>query len=309
MLVVFPGQGSQKIGMGADAYENFAAAREVFAEVDDAISFRLSDLIFNGTENELKQTQNAQPAIMAVSIAYLRVLQKEFGLDPIEQASYLAGHSLGEYSALCAAGVLTLAETAKILRIRGQAMADACPSGGAMAAIIGLDIPEIEKIIAAVNSKKAVVQIANENSPKQTIISGHLEAVEAVMGKAQRAGAKRALKLEVSGPFHSVLMEKAVHPIKKALEALEFKESKRPIIVNVSAKAEKSGFPQLLIDQLTSKVRWTETIQFARHNGVSTCIEIGPSRVLTGLVKQIDSSIETINLNSCDTLSAFAKAH
>lgn len=303
MLVVFPGQGSQKIGMGADIYEKFSCAKEVFQEVDDAISYKLSDLIFNGTEDELKLTQNAQPAIMTVSMAFVRVLSAEFGVDVTEKASFFAGHSLGEYSALCAAGVISLTDAAKILRVRGKAMAEACPNGGAMAAIIGLSMDDVEKIVNEINSDSSFVQIGNDNSPRQIIISGHENAIEQAMTAAQNIGAKRALKLEVSGPFHSTLMEKAVEPLREILNSVEFKTPSKPIITNVTAKAETEGFKDILIKQLTSRVRWTETIQFAKNNGVNKCVEIGPGRVLTGLVKQIEGDMETINVNSVDSLT------
>lgn len=303
MLVVFPGQGSQKIGMGADIYEKFSCAKEVFQEVDDAISYKLSDLIFNGTEDELKLTQNAQPAIMTVSMAFVRVLSAEFGVDVTEKASFFAGHSLGEYSALCAAGVISLTDAAKILRVRGKAMAEACPNGGAMAAIIGLSMDDVEKIVNEINSDSSFVQIGNDNSPRQLIISGHENAIEQAMTAAQNVGAKRALKLEVSGPFHSMLMEKAVEPLQEILNSVEFKTPSKPIITNVTAKAETEGFKDILIKQLTSRVRWTETIQFAKNNGVNKCVEIGPGRVLTGLVKQIEGDMETINVNSVDSLT------
>lgn len=302
MLVVFPGQGAQKIGMGADIYEKFASAREVFHEVDDAISYKLSDLIFNGTEKELKLTQNAQPAIMAVSIALARVLEKEFGFNLVAKAKFFAGHSLGEYSALCAAGVITLAETAKILRVRGKTMSEACPSQGAMAAIIGLDILTVEKLVNELSSDEYTLQIGNDNSPKQTIISGHTEAIEKAIEKAKEMGARRALKLEVSGPFHSVLMKKAIEPLRKVLDSANFNTPSRPIISNVTAKAENGNFKELLIKQLTSRVRWTETIQFAKQESVTKCIEIGPGRVLTGLVKQIADDMETANVNSVESL-------
>lgn len=310
MLIVFPGQGSQKVGMGADIYENFVCAREVFKEVDDAISFNLSDLIFNGSEDELKLTQNAQPAIMTVSIAFLRVLVCEFGFNLTKSARFFAGHSLGEYTALCAAGVLSLSDTASILQIRGKAMADACPNGGAMAAIIGLDLENIKEIIASVTQRVVqsglVLQIANENSPRQTIISGHTEAIEYAIEAAKEAGAKRALMLEVSGPFHSALMQSAEESLKKKFETVRFFTPSCPIITNVTAKPETNGFKELLLRQLTSPVRWTATVQWAKNEGeVSTALEIGPGKVLAGLIKQIDSGIIVNNVNSLESLSTY----
>lgn len=302
MLIAFPGQGSQKVGMGADLYERFPCARDAFHEVDDAISYKLSNLMFNGTEEELKLTENAQPAIMAVSVAIVRVLKEEFGIDIAEKAKFFAGHSLGEYSALCAAGVTSLAETARILRVRGKAMAEAHPKGGAMAAIIGLDIDAVERLVESASVPGEVLQIGNDNAPKQIVISGHSEAVERAIEKAKEAGARRALKLNVSGPFHCALMEKAVAPLREALESTNFKSPSKPIISNVTAKAEKGNFKELLLKQLTSRVRWTETILFAKQNSALKCVEIGAGHVLTGLVKQIADDIETINLNSADSL-------
>lgn len=303
-LIVFPGQGSQKIGMGADIYESFSCAREVFREVDDAVSFKLSELIFNGSEEELKLTKNAQPAIMAVSMAFVRVLENEFGFQMVREASILAGHSLGEYTALCASGVLSLSDTAGILRLRGQAMADACPTMGAMAAIIGLDVEKVRELVKSLSKPGSVVQVANENSPLQTIVSGHKDAVERVMNAAKLVEAKRVLKLEVSGPFHSTLMEAAAEPLRKKLAGVHFGFPRIPVIANVTAQAENGGFRELLEKQLTSPVRWTETIRWARDYGkIQKVLEIGPGRVLTGLVKQIDNNLETANVNSKESLA------
>lgn len=312
MLVVFPGQGSQKIGMGADVYENFACAREVFEEVDDAISFKLSQIILEGTDDELKMTQNAQPAIMAVSMAFVKVLQCEFGFDLARNARFFAGHSLGEYTALCSAGVLSLSDSARILRVRGTAMAAACPTGGAMAAIVGLDIEEVRKLVRSVAEQHKedglILQVANENSPRQTIISGHEKAIEQAMEASKEAGAKRALKLEVSGPFHSSLMTAAEQPLQKQLKEVHWGAPSRAIITNVTAKGEEDDFENLLIRQLTSPVRWTETIRWAKaEGGISKVLEIGPGRVLTGLIKQIDSDIVTENINSLESLELFRK--
>lgn len=301
MLFVFPGQGSQKVGMGADFHEDYACARDVFHEVDDAISFKLSNLIFNGPEEELKLTQNAQPAIMAVSMAFVRVIEREFSFSLAEHACFFAGHSLGEYSALCAAGVLSLSETASILRLRGRAMADACPSGGAMAAIIGLDISVVREITEKLShSGGSIVQTANENSPQQTVISGHKDAVEKAMEEAKNAGARRVQELDVSGPFHSILMEPAVEPLREKLSSVNFGRPSKPIISNVTAKAETENFQSLLLQQLTSPVLWTDIVKYAKENGVSGVVEIGPGKVLTGLVKRIDPDLKVFNVNSVE---------
>ena len=302
MLIVFPGQGSQKIGMGKDIFDNFAAAREVFNEVDDAIDFKLSDLIFNGDPEELKATQNTQPALMTVSMALVRVLAAEFGFD-VNQAKYLAGHSLGEYTALCASGVLSLRDTAKILRIRGSAMASAFPEGGAMAAILGLDPEVVQEIVEGISTEENSVQIANDNSVGQIVISGHQDAVTQAMAKAVEKGARRALPLQVSGPFHSKLMQPAVEKLQEVLECVEFCEPKTSIISNVTAKAETSNFKDLLLKQVTGQVRWREGVLFAEQQGVTHCIEIGEGAVLTGLVKRIASGMKLHNINSMDSLS------
>jgi len=301
MLFMFPGQGSQKIGMGKDLFDKFETARDVFNEVDDTISFKLSELMFSGDADELQQTQNAQPAIMTVSLAFVRVMEKDFGIDLSKLAKYFAGHSLGEYSALCAAKVLSLADTARILRTRGEAMAKAYPTGGAMAAIIGLSIEKIEEIISTVND----VQIANDNSVGQVVISGSEDAVKTAMQSLKENGAKLVVPLSVSGAFHSKFMKPAEDPVKEILDATAFNNPTAPIIANVTAKAEGNNFKQLLIDQLTNRVRWRETIVFAHDNGVENFVEIGNGNVLTGLVKRTVKDVKMININSIESIENF----
>ncbi len=301
MIFVFPGQGSQRIGMGKDIFDNFSSARDVFHEVDDAISFNLSKLVFDGTEEDLKKTENTQPALMMVSIAFVETMKKEFGVD-FSKVKFFAGHSLGEYTALCAAGSISLRDTAKILRIRGKAMSSACPKGGAMAAILGLDVDQVEKIVEEACFESAKVQIANDNSIGQIVVSGHEEAVKKAIEIASGYGAKRAVMLPVSGPFHSELMQPAVKVLEEFLSDIEFKSPSNPIIANVSAKAEKEGFKDLLLKQITGRVRWRESIMYAESNGVSKCIEIGSGKVLTGLVKRISPSMQLININSIESL-------
>ncbi len=303
MIIVFPGQGSQQIGMGKDIYDNFSEAKEVFNEVDDSINFQLSKLIFEGTDEDLKLTKNTQPALMAVSIAFLKVLEKEFDFSITKQAKYLAGHSLGEYTALCASGVLSLRDTAKILRVRGEAMASAYPKGGAMAAILGLDINTIEKIINQISNDKFLVQIANDNSIGQVVISGHQEAVKSAMNKALEVKARNAILLQVSGPFHSKLMQPAIEKLEGALNDANFNNASVPIITNISAKAETQGFQCLLIKQLTGRVRWRESILFAEQQGITKCVEVGAGKVLTGLVKRTSPNIKLYNINSLESLS------
>ncbi len=302
MIFVFPGQGSQKIGMGKDIYDSFSSAKDVFHEVDDAISFHLSKLIFEGTEDELRRTENTQPALMTVSMAFVEVMKKEFGVDISEKAKYFAGHSLGEYTALCAADTLSLRDTARILRVRGKAMAEACPTGGAMAAILGLNINQVEEIVNKASSDVAKVQIANDNSIGQIVISGHEEAVKKAAEIAQSCGSKRAVILPVSGPFHSELMLPAVKFLKEVLADVEFNSPSRPIIANITAKAETENFQELLLKQITGRVRWVESIKYAESQGVSKCIEVGAGRVLTGLVKRISPNMQLINVNSLESL-------
>ncbi|MDR0968282.1 MAG: ACP S-malonyltransferase [Holosporaceae bacterium] len=306
MLFMFPGQGSQKIGMGKDVYDAFESAGDVFREVDDAISFKLSDLIFNGSEDDLKSTENAQPALMAVSMAFVRVLEKEFGVNIAEKARFFAGHSLGEYTALCASRAISLSDAAKILRLRGAAMARACPIGGAMAAIIGLDIETVEQIVGECASDKEVLQISNDNSVGQVVISGHENAVKKAAEKASSREAKMTTFLEVSGPFHCKLMEKAVDEVSEILEKTEFRRTTKPIISNVTAKAETDGFKELLKRQIVERVRWRESVLFAESQGVSKCVEIGSGKVLAGLVKRTSRAMETINVNSVESLESGA---
>jgi [acyl-carrier-protein] S-malonyltransferase len=305
---MFPGQGSQKIGMGKDLYDNFPSARAVFQEIDDALGANLSRLIFCGSEEELKSTENAQPALMAVSVAGFHALKNDFLPEILDKTKFLAGHSLGEYTALCIGGVLSITDTARLLRIRGRAMAAACPQSGAMAAILGIDIDALELILEAENSNESIVQVANDNCTGQIVISGHRSAVEMVMKKSLKAGAKKAVLLEVSGPFHSKLMEPALEPIQSAMDSIKFHDTARPIISNVSARAEQDNFKDLLLQQLTSRIRWKECIEFAAKNGVAMAVEIGSGKVLTGLAKRIAAHIESHNVNSVESLEKFAES-
>lgn len=301
MLFMFPGQGSQKIGMGKKLYENFATARKVFEEADDSLSFKLSKLMFDGNEEELRLTKNAQPAIMTVSMAYVNVLRHEFSIN-FSKAKYFAGHSLGEYTALCAAGVLSLAQTCRILGARGLAMEKAYPHGGAMAAILGLSIEELEQVVSL--SKN--VQIANDNSIGQAVISGIKEDVEKAMEMAKERGAKRAILLTVSGPFHSKFMAPAEEALRKSMEGIVFAQPSAPIISNVTAKAETSDFERLLIQQLTNRVRWRESLIYAHENNVNTFVEIGEGNVLSGLVKRTLTDVDIVTVNNIESLESFA---
>ncbi|MEL7486228.1 MAG: ACP S-malonyltransferase [Pseudomonadota bacterium] len=304
---VFPGQGSQFVGMGADLAAAFPAAREVFEEVDDALERKLSKIMAEGPIEELTQTANAQPALMAHSIAVLRVLEKEAGLD-IENAMFVAGHSLGEYSALCAAGASTLAETARLLKVRGEAMqAAAEATEGAMAALIGVDVEGAEAAIAAL-SGGGVCQIANDNAPGQIVISGEKAAVEAVAAGAKAHGAKMAKLLPVSGAFHSPLMAPAAGAMAIALDNAEIVGPKTRLVANVTAAvvATPADIKARLAEQVTGRVRWTESVRFMADEGCDQFVELGAGKVLSGLVRRIAKDASVANIGAPDDLDAFA---
>ena len=288
---LFPGQGAQAIGMGKDLAENFLVSKNVFEEVNDALGQDLSGLIWDGDIETLTLTENAQPALMATSIAAIKALEAE-GIK-FDQASYIAGHSLGEYSALCAAGSLSLTDTAKLLRIRGKAMQDAVPFGlGAMAAILGLDFETVSQI-TNLSSDDQICQAANDNDPGQVVISGHKNAVEQTIELAKDAGAKRAVLLPVSAPFHCSLMQPAADIMAKALIDIKLKDPIVPLVANVRANEQNNGdiIKDLLIEQVTGSVRWRESIEFMSSKGVSEVFEIGAGKALSGMVRRIDREI------------------
>jgi [acyl-carrier-protein] S-malonyltransferase len=295
----FPGQGSQAVGMGKELADTFPEARAVFQEVDDALDQKLSGIMFEGPEETLTLTANAQPALMAVSIAVMRVLEAR-GLSLKDKVSYVAGHSLGEYSALCAAGTFSLADTARLLRIRGNAMQSAVPVGeGAMAAIIGLEQADVEAICQEA-SKGGSCQIANDNGGGQLVISGSKPAVEVAARLATDKGAKRALMLSVSAPFHSALMAPAADAMREALAAVAAKAPVVPLIANVRAApvSDPQEIVRLLVEQVTGQVRWRETVEWFGANGVTTLYEVGSGKVLTGLARRIDKSVTGIAINT-----------
>ncbi len=294
----FPGQGSQAVGMGKDLADNFAEARAVFEEVDEALGQKLSDIMWNGPEETLTLTANAQPALMAVSMAVIRVLEAK-GLDLKSKVAYVAGHSLGEYSALCAAGTFSIADTARLLRIRGNAMQAAVPVGeGAMAAIIGLEHGDVQAICAEA-SAIGPCQIANDNGGGQLVISGGKAAVEKAGALATEKGAKRAIMLPVSAPFHSALMGPAADAMREALSKVEKKDPIVPLIANVRAApvTSASEIADLLVEQVTGQVRWRETVEWFGANGVTTLYEVGAGKVLTGLARRIDKNINGVAVN------------
>lgn len=307
--LLFPGQGSQLVGMGKELAENFAVARAVFDEVDNALSEDLSEIIFSGPQDLLTLTENAQPAIMATSLAALRVLQSEFGFDIKSQAAFAAGHSLGEYSALCAVGVLDLAETARLLRVRGLAMQRCVHDGkGAMAALIGVDYDMVENIVNEAAGDE-VCAIANDNAPGQVVISGARMAVERAIIIARDKGARRAIMLEVSAPFHCALMAPATGVMAEALSAAQFNKPLIPVVTNVTAKPENDPLVlrDLLVDQITGMVRWRESMEYLAGQGVIRVLEIGEGKVLSGLMKRIAPEVETMNIGTIADLEAFAK--
>jgi [acyl-carrier-protein] S-malonyltransferase len=305
----FPGQGSQALGMGKDLADAFPEAAAVFAEVDDALGDKLSDIMWNGPEETLTLTANAQPALMAVSIAAIRVLEAK-GLDLKSKVAYVAGHSLGEYSALCAAGTFSLADTARLLRIRGNAMQAAVPVGkGAMAAIIGLEHGDVDAICAAAFALGSC-QIANDNGGGQLVISGEKAAVEKAAMLATEKGAKRAILLPVSAPFHSALMAPAADAMREALATVAKSNPAVPLIANVRAApvTDADEIASLLVEQVTGQVRWRETVEWFAANDVTTLYEIGSGKVLTGLARRIDKTVTGIAVNSPADIDAALQA-
>ena len=305
----FPGQGSQTVGMGKDLAAAYPEAKTVFDEVDAALGEKLSTIIFEGPEDTLTLTANAQPALMAVSMALIRVLEAR-GLKLENVASYVAGHSLGEYSALCAAGMFSISDTARLLRIRGNAMQAAVPAGqGAMAAIIGLENDDVEAACEQARAHGAV-QIANDNGGGQVVISGLKSAVEVAAATATEKGAKRALMLPVSAPFHSSLMQPAADAMREALAGVSKSAPVVPVLSNVRAApvSDPDEIARLLVEQVTGQVRWRETVAWFAANGVETLAEIGAGKVLTGLARRIDRSITGLNVSGPADIDAFLAA-
>jgi len=304
---VFPGQGAQYPGMGKELFEKFPAARRVFEEADKALGFALSTLCFEGTEAELQLTENTQPAILTTSIAAYRVLE-ERGCRP----DFVAGHSLGEYSALVAAGALSLGDAAVLVRKRGKYMQEAVPVGvGAMAALLGIETEKAQALCAQAAADQ-VVAPANLNSSSQVVIAGHREAVERAVNLAKEAGAKRAIMLQVSAPFHCVLLQPAADRLKHDIDACDFKDLKFPLITNVDATAinTASAARDSLERQVTMPVRWQETVQFMLTNNVRTFVECGPGKVLLGLIRTADKSVGMFNAEDEKSLeNAFSGLH
>ena len=298
---IFPGQGSQYVGMGKELFENFSVAKKIFEEADDTLHFSISRLCFEGPEEALKLTENTQPAVLTTSIAALKVLQAEKGMAP----QFTAGHSLGEYSALVASGALSFSEAVKTVRLRGKFMQEAVPVGeGAMAAVLGMEREQVEKICEEVSSGE-ILTPANFNSPGQIVIAGHSKAVERAIERVKQEG-KKAVLLPVSAPFHSPLMKPAGERLGKALEEISIANLKIPVVTNVEAEINtaKERVKELLVAQVSSPVRWEESMRKMIEKGIEQVLEVGPGKVLSGLMKRIDGRVESKNLEDLQTLKS-----
>ncbi|HEX4411594.1 MAG TPA: ACP S-malonyltransferase [Xanthobacteraceae bacterium] len=304
---VFPGQGSQTVGMGKALADAFAPARQVFDEVDAALGEKLSDIIWNGPADKLTLTENAQPALMAVSLATMRVLEQEAGIDPARDAAFVAGHSLGEYSALAAARAFSVADAAKLLRIRGRAMQKAVPVGmGAMAALIGIELDDV-KPIAAEAASVGICTAANDNGGGQVVLSGEKAAVERAVEIAKTRGVKRAMMLPVSAPFHCPMMQPAADAMAEALSSVTINAPVVPLVANVLARqiTQPEDIKRSLVQQVTGTVRWRESVAFMAQAGVTTFYEIGAGKVLTGLIKRIADGATASAIGTPDDVARF----
>lgn len=302
--LVFPGQGAQAIGMGKALADAYPDAKAIFDEVDEALGEKLSQMIWDGDAETLTLTQNAQPALMATSLAAMRALEAE-GLG-LEHAAFVAGHSLGEYSALAAAGALAIADTARLLRTRGLAMQQAVPVGvGAMAAVLGLDFEAVKEVALEAAADGEVVQAANDNDPGQVVVSGHKAAVERACEIAKAKGAKRAVLLPVSAPFHCVLMEPAAKVMAEALETVEILAPTVPLVANVRAAAvtDPALIRSLLVEQVTGSVRWRESVGYMAQNGVTEIFEVGAGKALSGMIRRIEKSIACSAVGTPDDIA------
>ena len=308
---IFPGQGSQAVGMGKALAEAFAPAREVFQEVDDALGQKLSRLMWEGPEADLVLTENAQPAIMAASLAIIRVLEREAKLDLARHARLVAGHSLGEYSALAAAGAFALADAARLLKARGRAMQDAVPVGeGGMSALLGAEIAQAEDLARqCAQATGGVCVVANDNAPGQVVISGTKAAIDKAPEIAKALGIKRAMALNVSAPFHSPLMKPAAERMAEELAKVTIRPPAVPVVANVTAAEvrEPDAIRTLLVEQITARVRWRESVLGFRPLGVEATVEAGGNKVLTGMVKRIDKDLATVTLDTPADIEAFAR--
>lgn len=305
---IFPGQGSQFIGMGKELADTYASAKAVFQEVDEALGQDLSGLIWSGSEDDLKLTANTQPALMAVSVAAMRALEEAHGIGT-GKAAFIAGHSLGEYSALASAGALSVGDCAKVLRIRGNAMQDAVPAGkGAMAALLGAS-PEQAAALCAAGASEGPCEIANDNAPGQIVISGAKAAVELAISGAKEAGVKKAVLLPVSAPFHCSLMQPAADAMAEALAEIEIKAPVAPLVANVTASAgnDPEAIRQQLVEQVTGQVRWTESVQYMAAEGVGLTIEAGAGKVLSVMNRRTVRELEGMTMGTPEEIDAVAE--
>lgn len=297
---VFPGQGAQAVGMGKDVYDALPSSRAVFDKGDEVLGFPLSKLVFEGPEMDLKQTVNTQPALLTTSVAYLEALREQ-GVKP----DYVAGHSLGEYSALVAAGVLSYEDAVSLVRLRGRFMEEAVPGGqGAMAAVLGAEREALAALCRSVSEERGAVELANVNCPGQIVVSGSVAGVSGVVERVKEAGGKRAIPLEVSGPFHSSLMKNAANRLAEELKKVTFNTPTVPVIVNVTASpvTDPDDIRELLVRQVYSPVLWQDSIEWLIASGVDTFVEIGSGSVLTGLIRKIDKSVKLININTLESV-------
>ena len=309
--LTFPGQGSQAVGMGQALAEAFPAAKELFLEVDDALGQHLSRLMWNGPEAELTQTENAQPALMAVSLAVMRVLERDGKFDWARHATFVAGHSLGEYSALAAAGAFSVAQTARLLKARGMAMRNAAPPGvSGMAALLGADFAQAEEVTKEASQGSEVCVVANDNAPGQIVISGHKAALERAAEIAKTKGIKRLMMLPVAAAFHSPLMAPAAREMEERLGRETITPPRVPVISNVSVNPESDPdtIRRLLVEQVTGRVRWRETIAGLRDRGITSVVEIGAGKVLTTMAKRIDKDLPATSIETPQEVEAFMKA-
>ncbi len=307
---VFPGQGSQFVGMGKELAENFASAREVFQEVNDALSQDLFKIMVDGPDSALTMTANTQPALMAFSMAVVRVLEKDFGIKLKEKAAFVAGHSLGEYSAACSAGVFSLSDTAKLLRIRGDAMQNAVPLGvGGMAAVLGLSYKDVGALVEACSNDKDVCVAANDNSDGQVVLSGSMTAIDRAVEIAAEFGARKCVKLAVSAPFHSPFMRPAADAMARAFMDVEAHDAEIPLVANVLAEpiTDHKEIIKHLIEQVTGTVRWRETMAYLQEQGVTDLVELGAGKVLSGIAKRSHKEMNAFSVGSVEDIEELAK--
>lgn len=307
---VFPGQGSQFVGMGKELAENFASAREVFQEVNDALSQDLFKIMVEGPDSELTMTANTQPALMAFSMAVVRVLEKDFDIKLKNKAAFVAGHSLGEYSAACSAGVFSLSDTAKLLRIRGDAMQNAVPLGvGGMAAVLGLSYKDVGALVEACSNDKDICVAANDNSDGQVVLSGSMAAIDRAVEIASEFGARKCVKLAVSAPFHSPFMRPAADTMARAFMEVEAHDAEIPLVANVLAEpiTDHKEIIKHLIEQVTGTVRWRETMAYLQEQGVTDLVELGAGKVLSGIAKRSHKEMNAFSVGSVEDIEELAK--